>query len=220
MTTQATSCSQPDQRQHVQPDRDGSAAASSACRRGWPAMTPCRMTQNRSSGDPDLADQDDHGHPPGQLAQQRQADQRRADQRLVGDRVGQLAELGDQVAPAGEFAVEPVGDRRDREDRAAQRSATPVSCRRRGTAPPRTPARAAAAARSARWRCSTPTPALGGSAIGSSGRATRLDAAPVRRRSPPDCPRLGDEVDAVACRLTTTPATSRTRAQPGGRSAG
>ena len=39
------------------------------------------------------------------------------DKRLVGDRVGQLAELGDQAALAGEFAVEPVGDRCDREDR-------------------------------------------------------------------------------------------------------
>ena len=41
------------------------------------------------------------------------------DQRLVGDRVGHLAEVGDQVAAAGQLAVEPVGDRRDGEHASA-----------------------------------------------------------------------------------------------------
>ena len=66
--------------------------------------------------DADLADQDDHGDPPRELVEPRQADQRRADQGLVGDRVGDLAEVGDQPAPPGELAVEPVGQRRDAED--------------------------------------------------------------------------------------------------------
>ena len=94
----------------------------------------------------------------GRSPQQRQADQRRADQRLVGDRVGELAELGDQAALAGELAVDAVGDRRDREDHPRRRSASRSRARRRRTAPRRTPARAPAGTRSARWRCSTPTP--------------------------------------------------------------
>jgi hypothetical protein len=42
----------------------------------------------------------------GQLVEQGQPDQRAADERLVRDRVGELAERGDQAAAAGDLAVQ------------------------------------------------------------------------------------------------------------------
>ena len=57
------------------------------------------------------------GDPPGQVAEHGQPDQRRPGERLVGDRVGDLAEIGDLAALAGDVPVVPVGDRRDGENR-------------------------------------------------------------------------------------------------------
>ena len=80
------------------------------------AMTPCLITQNRSSVTPTSRTRMIDGHPPWQVAEHRQGDQRRAGQRLVGDRIGDLAEVGDHAAAPGELAVEQVGDRGDAED--------------------------------------------------------------------------------------------------------
>ena len=74
-------------------------------------MTPWRSTQNRSRVTPISRASTIDRHPPRQVVQDRQAHQRRTDERLVGDRVGQLAELGHQPAGAGDLAVEPVGER-------------------------------------------------------------------------------------------------------------
>ena len=132
----------------------------------------------------------------GRSSQQRQPDQRRADQRLVGDRVGQLAELGHQAALAGQFAVEAVGDRGDRERPPRPRPASRSRGRRRGTARRGTPAPARAGTRSARWRCSTPTPGPG--AIGDRVRLVGLQVEARRRPHHAGPVALGDEVDALA----------------------
>src|SRR6478672_4107518 len=55
--------------------------------------------------DADLTDEHHPGHPPGQVPEHRQADERRADQCLVGDRIGELPELGDQVVASGNPTV-------------------------------------------------------------------------------------------------------------------
>lgn len=76
-------------------------------------------------GDADLAHKHDDRHPPGQLAEDREPDERTAGQRLVGDRVEELSEIGDDLVLAGEVAVDAVGrDRDDEQDRRppAQRS--------------------------------------------------------------------------------------------------
>jgi hypothetical protein len=69
-------------------------------------------------GDGQLAQQDHHRDPPAELTERRQRDQGRADQGLVGDRVGDLAEVGDQAAAAGDLAVQQVGNRGDAEGHA------------------------------------------------------------------------------------------------------
>ena len=53
----------------------------------------------------------------GRSPSSREADQRSADENLVGDRVRELAELGDQAPAAGDLTVDPVGQGRDREHR-------------------------------------------------------------------------------------------------------
>ena len=65
---------------------------------------------------PDLADEDDDGHPPGHDPDDRQAHEGHPGQRLVGDRVGHLAEVGDLLAAPREVAVDAVGDHRHAED--------------------------------------------------------------------------------------------------------
>ena len=111
MITQATACSQPPSGSTYSPIATACSSVLTLPPR-LAGMTPCRITQNRSSVTPDLAGQHHHGDPPRQVAEHRQPDQRGADQRLVGDRVGQLAELGDESALAGDVAVDAVGDRR------------------------------------------------------------------------------------------------------------
>src|SRR5438132_444823 len=67
-------------------------------------------------GDGQLAP-DDHHHGPGRdLVDREQGDERGRDEQLVGDRVEQGAERGHLVAPPRQHAVEPVGERRRRED--------------------------------------------------------------------------------------------------------
>ena len=67
--------------------------------------------------DADLAHHDDRGDPPGQLAEDRQAHERSAGEQLVGDRIEDLAEVGDEPARARDVAVEAVGRDRDDEHR-------------------------------------------------------------------------------------------------------
>ena len=103
------------QRQDVQADRDdlderlGLAAGAG----GDHAVPDHREPEQR---DADLPDQDDQGHPPGQVAEHGQPDQGGPGQCLVGDRVGDLAEVGDLPTLAGDVPVIPVGDRGDGED--------------------------------------------------------------------------------------------------------
>ena len=59
---------------------------------------------------------DDRDGPP-QVAHDGEPDERHSGERLVGDRVGDLAEVRDQVAAACEVAVDLVGDHRADEDR-------------------------------------------------------------------------------------------------------
>src|SRR5580700_2560981 len=70
-----------------------------------------RYDPEPQAGHGQLAEQDDARHPPGQLAERRQHDQCRAGQRLVRDRIRDLAEVGDQAAPARQLTVEEVGRR-------------------------------------------------------------------------------------------------------------
>jgi DEAD/DEAH box helicase len=63
------------------------------------------------------------GDPPPELADQRQPHEGHPGQRLVGDRVGDLAEVGDQVAAACDVAVDLVGDHRGHEEQ--ERDGTP-----------------------------------------------------------------------------------------------
>ena len=53
------------------------------------------------------------------------ADERAADEHLVGDRVEQLAEVGDEVAAAREVAVDAVGGDRDDEQRGRHQRSAP-----------------------------------------------------------------------------------------------
>ena len=99
-----------------QPDRDSlhqRLELAAAARRN-DTSAQHRESQHR---DTDLAGQDHHRDPPRQVAQHRQTDQRGADQQLVGDRIGELAEFGHHSVAAGQLAVQPIGDHRDREDR-------------------------------------------------------------------------------------------------------
>ena len=74
--------------------------------------------EEAQQGDAPLADQDDDGDgpPPRAVEDDRQPDERHAGHRLVRDRVGDLAEVGDQPALAGDVTVDLVGDHRHRED--------------------------------------------------------------------------------------------------------
>ena len=115
MTHQRRGGQQAGERQDVEPDRqrldDGLQLAAAAGRDHAVPDHP-----EAQHGDADLADQDHHGHPPRQQLEDRQADQRGAGERLVGDRVGELAELGDLAGPAGDHPVVAVGDDRQGED--------------------------------------------------------------------------------------------------------
>src|SRR4051794_15708744 len=104
------------QRDDQQPERQG-------LQRGLelPAAT-CRH-HHASADEPDpherdaqLANEHDHRDPPPQLAYQRETDEGHAGQRLVRDRVGDLAEVRDQVVLAREVAVDLVRDRGEREE--------------------------------------------------------------------------------------------------------
>ena len=61
-----------------------------------------------------LPDDDDAGHPPWQRAQVRQGDQSGPGQRLVGNRIGDLAEVSDEAPPPGQLAIEQVSHRGER----------------------------------------------------------------------------------------------------------
>ena len=56
-------------------------------------------------------------HPRRRQVELHQRDERRGDQQLVGDRIEHLAEPRDLLAAARQVAVEPVGERREAEDR-------------------------------------------------------------------------------------------------------
>ena len=92
--------------------------------RGWPGSRRSRITQNRSSGHPDLADQDHDGDPPRQRVVHGEQHQRGTGQRLVRDRVGHLAERGDLVEACGRSSR-----RRSRSARRPRRRARPRSGR-------------------------------------------------------------------------------------------
>ena len=94
-------------------------------------------------GDGDLAAEHDRGRPPGQRAEQRQADQGGADERLVGDRVGHDAEVGDLAAAAREVAVDDVGEAGQDEQRRRPAGGRRRRCRRGAAAARRTARRAA-----------------------------------------------------------------------------
>src|SRR5689334_2943755 len=66
-------------------------------------------------GDAPFADHDDDRDPPRELAEQGEADEGRPGEGLVGDRIGDLAEVRDQVPAAGDVTLETVGDDRDDE---------------------------------------------------------------------------------------------------------
>ena len=65
-------------------------------------------------GDAHLADQHDDRDPPRQLAEDGQSHEREAGEHLVGDRIEQLAQIGDDVVSARDPPVDAVG--RDGED--------------------------------------------------------------------------------------------------------
>src|SRR3984885_6120944 len=65
-----------------------------------------RYDPEPEAGHGKLAEQDHARHPPGQVGEGRQHDQCRAGQRLVRDRIRDLAEVGDQAAPARQLTVE------------------------------------------------------------------------------------------------------------------
>ena len=156
------------------------------------AITPCRMTSEPQHG---------HARPRGRSTTTVTAHgsspssdrptKRRTRQRLVGDRVGELAEGGDQAPAPGQLPVEPVGPGRPGRTpaHAAVRRRGPPG--RRSAAGPRRRAPAAAAA---------PVRALGML----SGPAGRVAGEPTVRRPSArgsgdhgDADRLGDEVDAL-----------------------
>src|SRR5437868_988873 len=83
--------------------------------------------QQAQQRDAELPGDDHYGDPPGQLSQQGEADQRGAGQRLVGDRIGDLPEVGDQVVSPGQLAVQMVGDRGHHEH--AEGRETPAGAR-------------------------------------------------------------------------------------------
>ena len=70
--------------------------------------------------DGELAAEDDRHHPRRRQVQLHERDERGGDQQLVGQRIHPLAEPGDLPAPPRQIAVEPVGERRDPEDRRAE----------------------------------------------------------------------------------------------------
>ena len=80
--------------------------------------------EEAQGGDANLADQDDDRHPPGKVAERRQPDERGAGQCLVGDGVGDLADVGDQAAAARKIAVDEV--RHARHDKRGERPHPPA----------------------------------------------------------------------------------------------
>ena len=203
------------QRQQVEPDRDrlqdGLDLAAAAGRHH--AVPDHDEAQRR---DAELADQDDDGDPPGQLAQPGQADQRRADQRLVGDRVDDLADVGDQAAAAGELAVEPVGQRGDAKTTVAatrQPPWCPPSCSsstaKTGTSSSRTKVSALAMFQTltpGRRRCGDRVAAV----------AAAAPAAPRRpARSSPRRLRPGHQVDTLAATTAARTSSPDRRGRPG-----
>ncbi len=72
--------------------------------------------EGAEAGDRELAGDDHHRDPGGEPVQVDEADQRCDDEQLVGERIHELAEVGDLVAAAGDVAVEPVGRGGKRED--------------------------------------------------------------------------------------------------------
>ena len=70
----------------------------------------------RSAGDGELASDDDRDHPRRRQPHLHQRQERRRGEQLVGERIDDLTERRHLLAPARQVAVEPVGERRERED--------------------------------------------------------------------------------------------------------
>ena len=116
-----------------------------------PAITTVLEHREPQQRHAPLAQQHDDGDPPPDVADERQPDEGHAGDRLVGDRVGDLAEVGDQVVLAGEVAVDLVGDHRDDEQGEGHPAPQRSSRRRRAAAPSRRTAPSRSAAWSGRW---------------------------------------------------------------------
>ncbi|GAB3889697.1 hypothetical protein GCM10027612_32580 [Microbispora bryophytorum subsp. camponoti] len=118
---------------------------------------------------PRLAGDDHHGDPPRDLTEVGKAEQRGADQRLVRDRIGDLAEVGDQRVLPGEPAVELVGEGREQEDAEGRKAPALPSTNRKtmktGTIASRAMVRTFAMFQVLTWRIApSPVPSAAGTA--------------------------------------------------------
>ena len=81
--------------------------------------TPRACAMLRSTVTANLAAENHHHHPGRRQVHLHERHERRGDQQLVGQRIHDLPERGDLLAAARQVAVEPVGQRRQAEDRRA-----------------------------------------------------------------------------------------------------